>query len=177
MRFPGWIDVKPGKGHPQILSFPLACLPEERKSLLRLLLALLARHLLFGLLDEALHHVAAHIAVFAAGQVAVVALLEVDAQLPGDFKLHVVQGGAGLGHVGLIAVLAAGLIHCSVHLLFQGHCYFDPSAEKYAAILFKPTETEKNRFFCGKRVAFFVKMLYNEKGFQKNVRVFRRRLT
>ena len=56
-------------------------------------------------------HVTAHIAVFAAGEIAVVALLEVDAQLPGDFKLHVVQSAAGFGHIDPVAGLAARLIH------------------------------------------------------------------
>ena len=53
----------------------------------------------------------AHIAVFTAGEVAVVALLEVDAQFAGDFKLHVVQGAPGFGHVDPAAGIAARLIH------------------------------------------------------------------
>ena len=51
----------------------------------------LAGHLVFGLFDEALHHVAADVTGLTGGQVAVIALLEVDAKLARDFIFHVVQ--------------------------------------------------------------------------------------
>ena len=65
---------------------------------------LFAAHLAFLLFDHALDHVAADIAGLAGRQIAVVALLQVDAQLAGDLILHVVQGGAGFGHVGAVGV-------------------------------------------------------------------------
>ena len=65
---------------------------------------LLPAHLAFLLFDHALDHVAADVTGLAGGQIAVVALLEVDAQLAGDFVLHVVQSGAGFGHVGAVGV-------------------------------------------------------------------------
>ena len=52
-------------------------LPSARKGA-----RLLASHLALGLLDEALDHVAADVARLTGGQIAVVALLEVDADLP-----------------------------------------------------------------------------------------------
>ena len=64
----------------------------------------LACHLLLGLLDQTLDHIAADVARFAGGQVAVIALLEVDAQLARDLLLHVAQRVFGLRHVDLIAV-------------------------------------------------------------------------
>ena len=60
---------------------------------------LTAGHLALGLLDQALDHVAADVARLSRGQVAVVALLEVDAQLARDLILHVVQRVLGLRHV------------------------------------------------------------------------------
>ena len=70
-------------------------------------------------------HVPAHIAVFTAGEVAVVALLEVDAQFAGDFKLHVVQGAPGFGHVDPAAGIAARLVHCFFTSFIQDQCYCD----------------------------------------------------
>jgi len=69
---------------------------------------LLPRHAALGLLDQALDHVSADIAGLTGGQVAVVALLQVDAQLAGDLVLHVVQGLTGLGHDNAIAVAVVG---------------------------------------------------------------------
>ena len=60
--------------------------------------------MLFRLLNQGFHHIAAHIAVFPAAEVAVIALLEIDAQFPGDFILHVIQSTAGFGHIDAIAV-------------------------------------------------------------------------
>ena len=58
----------------------------------------LAAHGALGLLDEALGHVAADVARLTGGQVAVVALLEVDAQLAGDLVFHLVERALGLRH-------------------------------------------------------------------------------
>jgi|GEM_PF-4877091 len=71
-----------------------------------------AGHLPFGLFDQALDHVAAYIAVFPAAQIAIVALLEIDAQFPGNFKCLVIQGSAGLGAIGAVSGLIARLTHC-----------------------------------------------------------------
>lgn len=51
-------------------------------------------------------HLAADRAGLAGGQIAVVALLEVDADLAGGFHLELVHSGLGLGDVELVAVLA-----------------------------------------------------------------------
>ena len=71
---------------------------------------LLAGHVLFRLFDQALDHVAADIAGLTGGQIAVVALLQVDAQLTGDFVLHVVQGLTGLGHHNAVAVVIVAAV-------------------------------------------------------------------
>ena len=83
-------------------------------------------------------HVTAYIAVFAAGEVAVVALLEVDAQFAGDFKLHVVQGAPGFGHVDPAAGIAARLVHC-----------FSPPSFRIDAIFTDPGEN--TLAFCANR--------------------------
>ena len=56
------------------------------------------------------HHVATDIARLAGGQVAVVAVLEVDAQLAGDLVLHVVQSLTGFGHHGALLVGIVGVV-------------------------------------------------------------------
>ena len=84
-------------------------------------------------------HVPTHIAVFAAGEVAVVAGLEVDAQFAGDFKLHVVQGAFGFGHVHPTVGIAAGLIHCFSPPSFRVDAIVTGAGQKYAGILFKST--------------------------------------
>ena len=63
------------------------------------------------LLDQALDHVAAHIAVVPGAKVAVVALLEIDAQFLGDLIFHAVQGGAGLRSLRLGAFAGALRVH------------------------------------------------------------------
>ena len=76
----------------------------------------LAAHGALGLLDEALGHVAADVAGLTGRKIAVVALLEVDAQLGGDLILHLVERALGLRHNR--AVAAAGvLILCARVLL------------------------------------------------------------
>ena len=52
---------------------------------------LLVCHVLFDFFDHLLDHIAADIAGFLRSQIAVVALLEVDADLVCDFILHVVH--------------------------------------------------------------------------------------
>ena len=101
---------------------------------------LLAGHLLFRLFNQAFHHIAAHIAVFPAGKIAVVALLEIDAQFPGNFEFHVVQGGSCFGHGGLIAPAGVLVCHSFFHLLAWVHGYFDPAAAKYAVNSSLPIE-------------------------------------
>ena len=54
----------------------------------------LIAHRALGLLDQALGHVAADVAGLTGGQIAVVALLEVDAQLGGDLILQTDLAGA-----------------------------------------------------------------------------------
>ena len=61
-------------------------------------------------------HLAADGTGLAGGQVAVVALLEVDADLAGGFHLELVHGRAGLGNVELIGILAG---HNDFLLLFE----------------------------------------------------------
>ncbi|MBR3019787.1 MAG: hypothetical protein IKH57_22375 [Clostridia bacterium] len=95
-------------------------------------------------------HVPAYIAVFTAGEVAVVAGLKVDAQLPGDFKLHVVQSAFGLGHVDPAAGIAARLIHCFSPPSFKVVAIVTLRSEKYAGILFKSTGCAERFFFCEK---------------------------
>ena len=51
-------------------------------------------------------HLAANGPGLTAGQIAIVALLEVDADLAGGFHLELVHSGLGLGDVELVAVLA-----------------------------------------------------------------------
>ncbi len=58
----------------------------------------LIAHRALGLLDQALGHVAADVARLTGGQVAVVALLEVDAQLAGDLVFHLIERALGLRH-------------------------------------------------------------------------------
>ena len=84
-------------------------------------------------------HVPTHIAVFSAGEVAVVAGLEVDTQFAGDFKLHVVQRAFGFGHVDAAAGIAARLIHCFSPPSFRVDAIVTCSGGKYAGILFKST--------------------------------------
>ena len=50
-------------------------------------------------------HLAAHGAGLAAGQVSVVALLQIDTHLGGGFHLELIHSGAGLGNVDLVGVL------------------------------------------------------------------------
>ena len=57
-------------------------------------------------LDHLLDHLAAHRAGLLAGQVAVVALLQVDAYLIGGLHLELVHGLAGAGHDQLVAAIA-----------------------------------------------------------------------
>jgi hypothetical protein len=78
-------------------------------------------------------HVPAHIAVFAAGEVAVVAGLEVDAQFPGDFKLHAVQGNPGFGHVDPAAGIAARLVHSISPPSFRINAIFTDPGENTLA--------------------------------------------
>ena len=66
-------------------------------------------------LDHFLDHLAADRAGLAGGQIAVVAPLEVDANLAGGFHLELVHGRAGLGNVELIGILAG---HNEILLLF-----------------------------------------------------------
>ena len=88
-------------------------------------------------------HVTTYIAVFAAGQVAIVALLEVDAQFAGDFKLHVVQGAPGFGHVDPASGIAARLVH-----------RFSPPSFRINAIV---ADARKNTLaFCCKSTGFAV---------------------
>ena len=95
---------------------------------------LLASHLALGLFHQALHHVAADVAGLAGGQVAVVALLQVDAQLVGYLVLNVVQGLLGLGHhgallvAGLVLVLIGVLVVVIIHMglppsMSMGYCW------------------------------------------------------
>ena len=72
----------------------------------------------YMLLDEPLDHVSAHIAVVPGGQVAVVALLEVDAQLGGDLILHLVERALGLRHDGSVAAAGAGRV---LSVLLRAH--------------------------------------------------------
>ena len=66
----------------------------------------LPAHGALGLFDEAFGHIAADIARLTGGQIAVIALLEVDAQLAGDFVFHLVQRALGLRHDGAAAAAA-----------------------------------------------------------------------
>ena len=68
----------------------------------------LPAHGALGLFDEAFSHIAADIARLTGGQIAVIALLEIDAQLAGDFILHLVQRARGLRHDGAAAAAAVG---------------------------------------------------------------------
>ena len=63
-------------------------------------------HAVFISLDHLLDHLSADRTGLAGGQIAVVALLEVDADLAGGFHLELVHSGLGLGDVELVAVLA-----------------------------------------------------------------------
>ena len=73
----------------------------------KIALALLA-HGTFGLLNQTLSHVAADIAGLAGRQIAVVALLEVNAQLGGDLILHLIQSALGFRHDDAVRVVAVG---------------------------------------------------------------------
>ena len=77
----------------------------------------LAAHGALGLLDEALGHVAADVAGLAGWQVAVVALLEIDAQLAGDLILHLVERALGLRHDGAAAAGGVLLLRALLLLL------------------------------------------------------------
>lgn len=57
----------------------------------------LPAHGALGLFDEAFGHIAADIARLTGGQIAVIALLEIDAQLAGDFILHLIQRALASG--------------------------------------------------------------------------------
>ena len=63
-----------------------------------------------------LHHLTAYGAGLTAGKIAVIALLEVDADLAGGFHLELVHSSLGLGDVELVAVLAG---HNDFLLLFE----------------------------------------------------------
>ena len=64
----------------------------------------LPAHGALGLFDEAFGHIAADISCLTGGQIAVIALLEVDTQLAGDFIFHIVQRVLCLRHIDLVAV-------------------------------------------------------------------------
>ena len=64
-----------------------------------------AGHLLLLRLDHLLDHHAADGAGVAGGQVAVIALLEVDAQLVRHFVLEAVHGVLGFGDIDLVIVI------------------------------------------------------------------------
>ena len=83
------------KGH-GLLAAPFVCALRKKPFLQVLLVAL----------DHLFDHLAADRAGLAGGQIAVVALLEVDADLAGGFHLELVHSGLGLGDVELVAVLA-----------------------------------------------------------------------
>ena len=72
----------------------------------------LLQALLVGL-DHLLDHLAADGAGFTGGQVAVVAVLQVDANLAGSQNLELVHGFASLGHIDLVVALH------TVSLLFR----------------------------------------------------------
>ena len=72
--------------------------PEQGRS------AVLTSHLLLSVFDQPFDHVAADIACFAGGQIAVIALLKVDTQLAGDFLLPIVQRVLCLRYIDLVAV-------------------------------------------------------------------------
>ena len=69
--------------------------------------------LLVGL-DHLLDHLAAHRAGLAAGQVAVIAFLQVHADLGGGLHLELVHSGLGLGDVQLVIILGRHSF-CSFH--------------------------------------------------------------
>ena len=77
--------------------------------------------LVLRLLDQPLDHVATHIAIVPGAEITIVALLEVDTQLPGNLKLHVVQRAPRLRHhPGRILILIHALLtSCS---LCQSYC-------------------------------------------------------
>ena len=86
---------------------PLPDVPDLPKCLLL--------HAFFVGLDHLFDHLAADGARLAGGEVAVIALLEVDAKLARDFIFHVVQRALGLRHVD--AVAAARVVrHSLFHL-------------------------------------------------------------
>jgi len=53
-------------------------------------LALLTAHRAFSLLDQTFGHIAADVACLTGRQIAIVSLLEIDAQLRGDLVFHLV---------------------------------------------------------------------------------------
>ena len=71
------------------------------------------------MLNEALGHVAADVAGLTGRKIAVVALLEVDAQLGGDLILHLVERTLGLRHNRAVAAAGVLVLRACVLLLLR----------------------------------------------------------
>ena len=98
---------------------------------------LLLQALLVGL-DHLLDHLAAHGAGLTGGQVAVVALLQVDAHLLGSLHFELVHCFTSLGNIDLIAVLYSGFSPFSLLFGFV------------SAVIVSPDIAGKCGVFCGK---------------------------
>ena len=110
---------------------------------------------------QEVNHVSTYIAIFAAAEVAVVALFEIDTQFPGNFKLHVVQSASGFGHIDPAVGIAARLIHCFSPPLFRVDAIVTDSGGKYAGILFKSTRFAKGSYECEMTGLLYILLLFD----------------
>lgn len=79
-------------------------------------------HGALSLFDHALDHVASDVASLTGGHIAVVPLFEVNAQLVGDFKLHVIEGLLGFGNHGTVGVAGVALTLIHIRSPLQNDC-------------------------------------------------------